>query len=96
MYQASTRWRYLPMTFEKVDESRFPALRLGIEAGKRGGAAPAVFNGANECAVAAFLAGRITYNDIHRGISSALDAYGDNAERPRKIFSPPTHRRGDT
>lgn len=68
-----------PMTFEKVDESRFPALRLGIEAGKRGGAAPAVFNGANECAVAAFLAGKISFNDIHRGISSALDAYGDNA-----------------
>ncbi len=68
-----------PMTFEKVDESRFPALRLGIEAGKRGGAAPAVFNGANECAVAAFLAGRITFTDITRGIASALDTYGDNA-----------------
>ncbi|MDQ6718873.1 MAG: 1-deoxy-D-xylulose-5-phosphate reductoisomerase [Gemmatimonadota bacterium] len=68
-----------PMTFEKVNESRFPALRLGIEAGKRGGAAPAVFNGANECAVAAFLAGRITFTDISRGISSALDAFGGNA-----------------
>jgi 1-deoxy-D-xylulose-5-phosphate reductoisomerase len=68
-----------PMTFEKVDEARFPALRLGIEAGKRGGAAPAVFNGANECAVAAFLAGKITFNDITRGISSALDTYGDDA-----------------
>jgi 1-deoxy-D-xylulose-5-phosphate reductoisomerase len=73
-----------PMTFEKVDESRFPALRLGIEAGKRGGAAPAVFNGANECAVAAFLAGRITYTDIHRGISSALDAYGNNAGKTKE------------
>ena len=73
-----------PMTFEKVDESRFPALRLGIEAGKRGGAAPAVFNGANECAVAAFLAGRITFNDITRGISSALDAYGDDAGKTKQ------------
>jgi 1-deoxy-D-xylulose-5-phosphate reductoisomerase len=73
-----------PMTFEKVDEARFPALRLGIEAGKRGGAAPAVFNGANECAVAAFLAGRITFTDIHRGISSALDAYGDNAAKTKQ------------
>ena len=73
-----------PMTFEKVDESRFPALRLGIEAGKRGGAAPAVFNGANECAVAAFLAGRITFTDISRGISSALDAYGDNAGKTKE------------
>lgn len=73
-----------PMTFEKVDESRFPALRLGIEAGKHGAAAPAVFNGANECAVAAFLAGRITFNDITRGISSALDAYGDDAGRTKQ------------
>jgi 1-deoxy-D-xylulose-5-phosphate reductoisomerase len=72
-----------PMTFEKVDHERFPALRLGIEAGKRGGAAPAVFNGANECAVAAFLAGRITFNDIPRGISSALDAYGDYAGKSK-------------
>ncbi|MGZ8811520.1 MAG: 1-deoxy-D-xylulose-5-phosphate reductoisomerase, partial [Thermoanaerobaculia bacterium] len=47
--------------------------RLGISAGKSGGAAPAVFNAANECAVAAFLAGRITFPDIARGISSALD-----------------------
>jgi len=58
-------------------------LGLGIAAGKRGGAAPAVFNGANECAVAAFLAGRITFNDIHKGISSALDAYADNAGKTK-------------
>jgi 1-deoxy-D-xylulose-5-phosphate reductoisomerase len=61
-----------PMTFEPVDHERFPALRLGISAGEAGGAAPAVFNGANECAVAAFLAGRIAFADIPRGISSAL------------------------
>ena len=73
-----------PMTFEKVDESRFPAMRLGIEAGKRGGAAPAVFNGANECAVAAFLAGGIDFTDITRGISSALDAYGDDAGKTKQ------------
>ena len=73
-----------PMTFEKVDEARFPALRLGIEAGKKGGAAPAVFNGANECAVAAFLEGKIKFNDIHRGISSALDAYGNNAGKTKE------------
>ena len=65
-----------PMTFEPVDHLRFPALRLGISAGKAGGTAPAVFNGANECAVAAFLAGRIAFADIPRGISSALDSLG--------------------
>ena len=62
-----------PMTYESVDLERFPALQLGISAGKAGGAAPAVFNAANECAVAAFLAGKIRFPDISRGISSALD-----------------------
>ena len=64
--------RLSPMTFEPVDHERFPALRLGISAGEAGGAAPAVFNAANECAVAAFLAGGIAFADIPRGISSAL------------------------
>ena len=62
-----------PMTYEPVNHERFPALQLGISAGKAGGAAPAVFNAANECAVAAFLAGRIHFPDIARGIGSALD-----------------------
>jgi 1-deoxy-D-xylulose-5-phosphate reductoisomerase len=62
-----------PMTYEQVDHERFPALRLGIAAGNAGGAAPAVFNAANERAVAAFLAGRIRFSDIARGIASALD-----------------------
>ena len=62
-----------PMTYEPVDHERFPSLRLGIAAGVAGGAAPAVFNGANECAVAAFLAGKIRFPDIPSAISSALD-----------------------
>ncbi len=69
--------RLSPMTYEPVDHQRFPALRLGIEAGRTGGSAPAVFNAANECAVAAFLAGRIRFSDIPRAISSALDALSE-------------------
>jgi 1-deoxy-D-xylulose-5-phosphate reductoisomerase len=69
--------RLSPMTYESVDHARFPALRLGIAAGVTGGAAPAVFNAANECAVAAFLAGKIGFADIPRGISSALDKLSD-------------------
>jgi 1-deoxy-D-xylulose-5-phosphate reductoisomerase len=65
-----------PMTFEPVDHEQFPALRLGIEAGVMGGAAPAVFNAANECAVAAFLAGRIKFPQIATGIASALHELG--------------------
>jgi 1-deoxy-D-xylulose-5-phosphate reductoisomerase len=66
-----------PMTYEPVDHDRFPALKLGIEAGEAGGAAPAVFNAANECAVAAFLAGKIRFTDIPRAISSALGELSD-------------------
>jgi 1-deoxy-D-xylulose-5-phosphate reductoisomerase len=66
-----------PLTFEPVDAGRFPALRLGIAAGKRGGAAPAVYNAANEQAVALFLAGRMRFGDIPRAIESALDSLGD-------------------
>ena len=69
--------RLSPMTYESVDHQRFPALRLGIDAGRAGGSAPAVFNAANECAVAAFLAGKIRFSDIPRAISSALDTLGD-------------------
>jgi 1-deoxy-D-xylulose-5-phosphate reductoisomerase len=66
-----------PMTYEPVDHQSFPALRLGIEAGRAGGSAPAVFNAANECAVAGFLAGKMRFSDIPRAISSALEALGD-------------------
>jgi 1-deoxy-D-xylulose-5-phosphate reductoisomerase len=68
--------RLSPMTYEAVNHERFPALRLGIAAGVAGGAAPAVFNAANECAVAAFLSGKIRFADIPRAISSALDKLG--------------------
>ncbi|WP_025412405.1 1-deoxy-D-xylulose-5-phosphate reductoisomerase [Gemmatirosa kalamazoonensis] len=65
-----------PLTFERVRHDAFPALRLGVEAGRAGGAAPAVFNAANECAVALFLEGRIGLLDIPRAIESALAALG--------------------
>lgn len=68
--------RMSPLTFEAVRTDDFPALRLGREAGMAGGAAPAVFNAANEAAVALFLDGRIRFMDIPRAIASALDAVG--------------------
>jgi 1-deoxy-D-xylulose-5-phosphate reductoisomerase len=73
-----------PMTYEPVNHERFPTLGLGIAAGIAGGAAPAVFNAANECAVAAFLAGRIRFADIPRGISSALDELSGVRARTRE------------
>ena len=58
-----------PLTFEPVRVQQFPAFALGVEAGRRGGAAPAVFNAANEAAVALFLAGRIRFGEISVAIS---------------------------
>ncbi|HEX4932415.1 MAG TPA: 1-deoxy-D-xylulose-5-phosphate reductoisomerase, partial [Gemmatimonadaceae bacterium] len=63
-----------PLTFEPVRHDEFPALGLGIGAGRDGGAAPAVFNAANEQAVALFLAGAIRFQDISSAIESALGA----------------------
>lgn len=65
-----------PMTFERVRVADFPALSLGVDAGRRGGAAPAVFNAANEEAVSLFLDGRIRFADIPNAIESALHALG--------------------
>ncbi|CAN5582592.1 1-deoxy-D-xylulose-5-phosphate reductoisomerase [soil metagenome] len=65
-----------PLQFETVRHAEFPALGLGISAGRLGGAAPAVFNAANEQAVACFLDGTIRFGDIPRAIESALDALG--------------------
>jgi 1-deoxy-D-xylulose-5-phosphate reductoisomerase len=69
--------RCSPLTFEPVRFDDFPALRLGIDAGRRGGAAPAVFNAANEAAVALFLEGKKGFADIPRLIERALNALGN-------------------
>lgn len=52
------------LSFEEPDLERFPALRLARECLLAGGAAPTVFNAANEVAVAAFLDKRIGFLDI--------------------------------
>ncbi|HET7188783.1 MAG TPA: 1-deoxy-D-xylulose-5-phosphate reductoisomerase, partial [Gemmatimonadaceae bacterium] len=65
-----------PLTFEKVRRADFPALDLGMQAGRSGGAAPAVFNAANEQAVALFLDGAIRFGDIARAIDSTLERLG--------------------
>jgi 1-deoxy-D-xylulose-5-phosphate reductoisomerase len=63
-----------PLTFEPVDHDRFPTFRLGERAGRAGGTAPAVYNAANEEAVAAFLDGTLPFVEIPRVIEGALDA----------------------
>ena len=60
------------LTFEEPDPVRFPALRLGREAIKMGGTAPALMNAANEVAVQAFLDNKIGFLDIEKIIEAAL------------------------
>ena len=64
------------LTFEAVRHEAFPMLGLGIEAGRRGGAAPAVFNAANEAAVALFLAGGLPFAGIAERVRAALADLG--------------------
>ena len=61
-----------PLTFEPVRTECFRAFALGVEAGRLGGTAPAVFNAANEIAVAAFLEGRLPFLGIAEAIEHAL------------------------
>jgi 1-deoxy-D-xylulose-5-phosphate reductoisomerase len=63
------------LTFEPVREDLFPAFRLGVAAGEAGGCAPAVFNAANEVAVAAFLDERLPFPGIAASIGEALDRW---------------------
>ena len=58
--------------FEKPDRRRFPCLEFGYEAKRRGGTLPAVVNGANEAAVAAFLEGTISFPGIPRVLERVM------------------------
>ena len=63
------------LSFEEVDNDRFPCFNLVVNASKKGGCYPAVANGANDALVELFLKDKISYNDIYRGIDGALNAF---------------------
>lgn len=52
------------LTFETPDEEKFPSLSIGRQVLAQGGAAPAIFNAANEVAVSRFLRKEIGFLDI--------------------------------
>ncbi len=64
------------LDFRPVDETRYPCLRLARESMAAGGTAPAVFNAANEVAVAAFLEKRVPFLAIPRIIEQTLASVG--------------------
>jgi 1-deoxy-D-xylulose-5-phosphate reductoisomerase len=69
-WSQATTW-----VFEPLDEEAFPAVRLAREAAATGGAAPAVYNAANEECVDAFLAGKIPFTSIVDHVSRVLSAH---------------------
>ena len=72
---ATMDWESLSrMDFERVDHDRFPALRLAYRVIEAGGSAGAIFNGANEAAVAAFFERRIPFGRITELVQDALGA----------------------
>ena len=67
--------RQKSLTFLATDEQRFPCLRLIREAAAAGGTMPAVVNAADEVAVAAFLAGKISFAGIWRVIERVMSEH---------------------
>jgi 1-deoxy-D-xylulose-5-phosphate reductoisomerase len=61
------------LTFEPLDTEAFPAVALAREAGRLGKSGPAVFNAANEEAVAAFLAGDLAFLSIVDVVARTLE-----------------------
>ena len=67
------------LTFEPLDNDRFPGPGICRAAIAAGGGAPAILNAANEIAVAAFLAERIGFLDIAAIVSEVLAGYSPPA-----------------
>lgn len=67
--------------FAQPDVDRFPALRLAMEAGRRGGTYPAAMAAADEVAVERFLGGEIGFLDIPRVIEQVLERH-DSVDDP--------------
>jgi len=63
------------LNFGTPDMKRYPCLSLALEAGRNGGAFPAVLCAADEIAVQHFLAGHLGFTDIARVIEGALAAH---------------------
>jgi 1-deoxy-D-xylulose-5-phosphate reductoisomerase len=64
--------KLLSLEFRPVDESRFPMLSLARQVMRTGGVAPAIYNAANEIAVAAFLDGRVRFLAIPQIVEHTL------------------------
>src|SRR5580658_9537267 len=67
----------LSLAFEPPDRTVFRCLDLAYRAGRAGGGAPAWLNAANEVAVAAFLAGGLSWHGIAEVVADTLELWKD-------------------
>lgn len=66
-------WSSGALTFGAPDPDTFRCLDLALKAARTGGTAGAILNGANEAAVAQFLAGKIGFLDIADKVAQAVE-----------------------
>jgi len=72
-WSKSHTWNFSP-----IDNEKYPAVELAKRCGELGGGLPAVFNAANEVAVAAFLAQRIKFTAIIELVERVVHSFGSN------------------
>ena len=65
--------------FSPIDNEKNPAIELAKRCGQLGGGLPAVYNAANEVAVAAFLAQRIKFTAIIELVEQVVQSFGSNS-----------------
>ena len=73
-WSKSHTWQFLP-----IDNEKYPAIELAKKCGQLGSGLPAVYNAANEVAVAAFLAGQIKFTAIIDIVEAVVQSFGSNS-----------------
>lgn len=66
--------------FEELSVTRFPLLKMAIEAGKSKGLNPTTLNAANEASVGLFLNGKISFIQIEEIIQECLNAFDNDLD----------------
>ncbi|MHB8636491.1 MAG: 1-deoxy-D-xylulose-5-phosphate reductoisomerase [Fimbriimonadaceae bacterium] len=81
------------LTFEAVDETAFPALKLARDAMKVGGTMPCAFNAANEVAANAFLAGDVGFLGITETVALTMDRHEPLQATLENLYQADAHAR---
>ncbi|MEU3649740.1 1-deoxy-D-xylulose-5-phosphate reductoisomerase [Lentzea sp. NPDC034063] len=79
-FDTATSW-----TFEPLDSVTFPAVELARQAGTTGGCLPAIYNAANEEALASFVAGDTSFLSIVDTIGQVLGEANDWQNDPADV-----------